>query len=109
MYLDGIHHISAITGDARRNLDFYTRVLGLRLVAKTVNQDDPGVYHLFYGSGRARPGGGARAAAPPRPRRTARPTPASATCSTAPSAPARAPTSPSSSTPGPSRGARARG
>jgi glyoxalase family protein len=56
MPLDGIHHISAITGDARRNLDFYTRVLGLRLVAKTVNQDDPGVYHLFYGSEHARPG-----------------------------------------------------
>ncbi len=56
MELNGIHHISAITGDARRNLDFYTRVLGLRLVAKTVNQDDPGVYHLFYGSEHARPG-----------------------------------------------------
>src|SRR4028118_935466 len=56
MPLNGIHHISAITGDARRNLDFYTRVLGLRLVAKTVNQDDPGVYHLFYGSEDARPG-----------------------------------------------------
>lgn len=48
MRLDGIHHISCITGDAARNLDFYTRVLGLRLVAKTVNQDDPTVYHLFY-------------------------------------------------------------
>jgi glyoxalase family protein len=48
MQLQGIHHISAITGDAQRNLDFYTRVLGLRLVAKTVNQDDPTVYHLFY-------------------------------------------------------------
>ena len=46
--LEGIHHISAITGDAVGNLDFYTRVLGLRLVAKTVNQDDPSVYHLFY-------------------------------------------------------------
>ena len=40
MRLDGIHHISAITGDARRNVDFYTRVLGLRMIAKTVNQDD---------------------------------------------------------------------
>src|SRR5258705_10764805 len=50
MRLDGIHHISAITGDARGNLDFYTRVLGLRLVAKSVNQDDPGVYHLFFAS-----------------------------------------------------------
>ena len=56
MRLDGIHHISAITGDAPRNLDFYTRVLGLRLTAKTVNQDDPGVYHLFYGDEQARPG-----------------------------------------------------
>ena len=54
--LEGIHHITAITGDARRNLDFYTRVLGLRLVAKTVNQDDPGVYHLFYADERGRPG-----------------------------------------------------
>ncbi len=56
MKLDGIHHISAITGDARGNVDFYTRVLGLRLIAKTVNQDDPGVYHLFYGDELARPG-----------------------------------------------------
>jgi glyoxalase family protein len=54
--LDGIHHITAITGDARRNLDFYTRILGMRLIAKSVNQDDPGVYHLFYGDERARPG-----------------------------------------------------
>jgi glyoxalase family protein len=50
MQLEGIHHITAITGDAPRNLDFYTRVLGLRLAAKTVNQDDPTVYHLFYAS-----------------------------------------------------------
>ena len=56
MRLDGIHHITAITGDARRNVDFYTRVLGLRLTAKTVNQDDPSVYHLFYGDELARPG-----------------------------------------------------
>ena len=56
MQLQGIHHISAITGDARRNLDFYTRVLGLRLVAKTVNQDDPSVYHLFYADEQGRPG-----------------------------------------------------
>src|SRR6478672_13478494 len=48
MRFEGIHHITAITGDAPRNLDFYTRVLGLRLVKKTVNQDDPTVYHLFY-------------------------------------------------------------
>ena len=56
MKLEGIHHISAITGDARRNIDFYTRVLGLRLTAKSVNQDDPTVYHLFYGDENARPG-----------------------------------------------------
>jgi glyoxalase family protein len=48
MNLEGIHHITCITGDAPRNVDFYTRVLGLRLVKKTVNQDDPTVYHLFY-------------------------------------------------------------
>ncbi|MEJ7797717.1 MAG: VOC family protein [Solirubrobacteraceae bacterium] len=56
MRLDGIHHISAITGDAPRNVDFYTRVLGLRMIAKTVNQDDSTVYHLFYGDEHARPG-----------------------------------------------------
>jgi glyoxalase family protein len=48
MKLEGIHHVTAITGDAPRNVDFYARVLGLRLVKKTVNQDDPSVYHLFY-------------------------------------------------------------
>lgn len=56
MKLNGIHHISAITADALRNVDFYTRVMGLRLIAKTVNQDDPGAYHLFYGDEHARPG-----------------------------------------------------
>jgi glyoxalase family protein len=56
MKFDGIHHITAVTGDAPRNLDYYTRVLGLRLTAKTVNQDDPSVYHLFYGDELARPG-----------------------------------------------------
>jgi glyoxalase family protein len=56
MRLEGIHHISAMTGDARGNLDFYTRVLGMRLVAKTVNQDDPGVYHLFYADEAGSPG-----------------------------------------------------
>jgi glyoxalase family protein len=54
--LDGLHHITAITGDAPRNVDFHTRVLGLRLIAKTVNQDDPSVYHLFYGDEHASPG-----------------------------------------------------
>ena len=48
MQLEGVHHVTLITGDAPRNVDFYTRVLGLRLVKKTVNQDDPTVYHLFY-------------------------------------------------------------
>jgi glyoxalase family protein len=48
MKLEGIHHITAVTGDAARNVDFYARVLGLRMVKKTVNQDDPTVYHLFY-------------------------------------------------------------
>ena len=56
MRLEGVHHITAITGDAARNVDFYTRVLGLRLVAKTVNQDDPSVYHLFYADEQGRPG-----------------------------------------------------
>jgi glyoxalase family protein len=46
--LEGIHHVTCITSDARRNLDFYGRVLGLRLVKKSVNQDDPTAYHLFY-------------------------------------------------------------
>jgi glyoxalase family protein len=46
--LDGIHHISSITADAPGNVDFYAGVMGLRLVKKTVNQDDPTVYHLFY-------------------------------------------------------------
>jgi glyoxalase family protein len=54
--LEGIHHITAITGDAPANVDFYARVLGLRLVAKTVNQDDPTVYHLFYADEEGTPG-----------------------------------------------------
>jgi glyoxalase family protein len=52
----GIHHVTAIAGPARRNLDFYTRVLGLRLVKRTVNFDDPGTYHLYYGDETGRPG-----------------------------------------------------
>jgi glyoxalase family protein len=48
MKLEGIHHITAITADAQRNVDFYAGVLGLRLVKKTVNQDNPTVYHLFF-------------------------------------------------------------
>jgi len=53
---NGIHHITAIAGPAQRNLDFYTRVLGLRLVKKTVNFDDPGTYHFYYGDETGRPG-----------------------------------------------------
>jgi glyoxalase family protein len=54
--LEGIQHITCITGDAPRNVDFYARLLGLRLVKKTVNQDDPTVYHLFYADEKGSPG-----------------------------------------------------
>ena len=56
MRLDGIHHVTCITGDAPLNVEFYTGVLGLRLVKKTVNQDDPTVYHLFYADEKGTPG-----------------------------------------------------
>lgn len=56
MKLEGIHHVTAITADAPGNVDFYARVLGLRLVKKTVNQDDPTVYHLFYADEDGSPG-----------------------------------------------------
>jgi glyoxalase family protein len=56
MKLEGIHHITAITEDAQRNVDFYAGVLGLRLVKKTVNQDNPTVYHLFYADEGGDPG-----------------------------------------------------
>jgi glyoxalase family protein len=56
MKLEGIHHITAITGDAQRNIDFYAGTLGLRMVKKTVNQDDPSVYHLFYADEQGSPG-----------------------------------------------------
>ncbi len=52
----GIHHVTAIAGDPQQNLDFYTGVLGLRLVKLTVNYDDPQTYHLYYGDGRGNPG-----------------------------------------------------
>ena len=52
----GLHHVTAFSGPAARNLDFYARVLGLRLVKKTVNFDDPGTYHLYYGDETGRPG-----------------------------------------------------
>ena len=56
MRLEGIHHISCITGDAPRNVEFYVGLLGMRMVKKTVNQDDPSVYHLFYGDEQGSPG-----------------------------------------------------
>jgi glyoxalase family protein len=56
MKLEGIHHITAITGDAPGNVEFYVGVLGLRMVKKTVNQDDPTVYHLFYADEHGSPG-----------------------------------------------------
>jgi glyoxalase family protein len=54
--LEGLHHVTAITADAPGNVDFYARVLGLRLVKKTVNFDSPDVYHLYYGDERGTPG-----------------------------------------------------
>ncbi len=52
----GLHHVTAFAGPAARNLDFYGEVLGLRLVKVTVNFDDPGTYHLYYGDETGRPG-----------------------------------------------------
>jgi catechol 2,3-dioxygenase-like lactoylglutathione lyase family enzyme len=52
----GIHHVTAITGDAQQNLDFYAGILGMRLVKLTVNFDDPSAYHLYYGNDVGRPG-----------------------------------------------------
>ena len=54
--LGGIHHLTAVTAEARKNLAFYTQTLGMRLIKKTVNQDDTSAYHLFYGDGVASPG-----------------------------------------------------
>ncbi len=56
MKLEGIHHITCITADAPGNVDFYARVMGMRMVKKTVNQDDPSVYHLFYADEEGSPG-----------------------------------------------------
>jgi glyoxalase family protein len=56
MQLGGIHHVTAVTGNASRNVAFYTQVLGMRLTKKTVNQDDVSAYHLFYGDELGRPG-----------------------------------------------------
>ena len=52
----GIHHITAIVGHPQENIDFYAGVLGLRLVKQTVNFDDPGTYHLYFGDGGGKPG-----------------------------------------------------
>ena len=54
--IPGIHHITAIASDAQQNVDFYAGVLGLRLVKQTVNFDDPGTYHLYFGDGKGNPG-----------------------------------------------------
>lgn len=54
--LPGLHHITAIAGDPQRNIDFYTQVLGLRLVKRTVNFDDPGSYHFYFGDRNCAPG-----------------------------------------------------
>jgi len=54
--VNGLHHITAISGPAQENLDFYSGVLGMRLVKKSVNQDDPGTYHLFYADAEGQPG-----------------------------------------------------
>lgn len=56
MPITGLHHVTLVTADAQRNVDFYTRVLGLRLVKTTVNFDDPGSYHLYYADGTGTPG-----------------------------------------------------
>src|SRR3954447_2430934 len=56
MQLEGIHHVTAITGEAQPNVDFYAGVLGLRMVKRTVNQDNPTVYHLFYADEKGDPG-----------------------------------------------------
>src|ERR1035437_2647055 len=55
-HVTGLHHITALASDPKRNLEFYTSILGLRFVKKSVNQDDPGTYHLYYGDYAASPG-----------------------------------------------------
>src|SRR5262245_50650973 len=56
MRLEGLHHVTTITADAPRNVEFYAATLGLRFVKKTVNYDAPDVYHLYYGDEQAAPG-----------------------------------------------------
>ena len=52
----GLHHVTAIASDPQRNLDFYTEVLGLRFVKRTINFDDPGTYHFYFGNDLGAPG-----------------------------------------------------
>ena len=54
--ITGIHHVTCISGDAQENLDFYTSVLGMRLVKESVNQDAPDTYHLFFADAEGHPG-----------------------------------------------------
>jgi len=54
--VSGLHHVTAIASDPRRNLEFYVGLLGLRLVKRTINFDDPGTYHFYYGDSRGTPG-----------------------------------------------------
>src|SRR5450432_4837149 len=54
--VNGLHHITAMSSDVQKNMQFYTKVLGLRFVKKSVNQDDPGTYHLYYGDYAGSPG-----------------------------------------------------
>ena len=93
MKLEGIHHITAITGDAPGNVDFYARVLGLRLVKKTVNQDDPTVYHLFYADERGSAGAATSPSSSTRARAAAAPARGWCTASSGASPPRRRSTS----------------
>ena len=54
--ISGLHHVTALASDPQKNVDFYTKVLGLRLVKKTINFDAPDVYHLYYGDQTGNPG-----------------------------------------------------
>ena len=56
MNITGLHHVTAIAGNPQRNLDFYVELLGLRLVKRTVNFDDPGSYHFYFGDAVGTPG-----------------------------------------------------
>src|SRR5690625_7949694 len=56
MSIEGLHHITLLGSDAQRTIDFYTRTMGLRLVKRTVNFDDPGSYHFYFGDAKGSPG-----------------------------------------------------